>query len=57
MQKIIDGLFWVLVVAVLLSFRYEQPEITVNLTYALVVTLVASVLIMIISKRINNKDQ
>lgn len=56
MQKIIDGLFWVLVVAVLLSFRYEHPEITVNLTYALVVTLVASVLIMIISKRIN-KDQ
>lgn len=57
MQKIIDGLFWVLVVAVLLSFRYEQPEITVNLTYALVVTLVSSVLIMVISKRINNKDQ
>lgn len=57
MQKIIDGLFWVLVVAVLLSFRYEKPEITVNLTYALVVTLVASVLAMIISKRINNKDQ
>lgn len=56
MQKIIDGLFWVLVVAILLSFRYEKPEITVNLTYALVVTLVASVLAMIISKRINNKD-
>lgn len=53
MQKIIDGLFWILVVAILLSFKYEHPETTMNFTYALVVTLVASVLVMVISKRIN----
>lgn len=57
MQKIIDGLFWVLVVAVLLSFQWESPCTTMNFMYAVCVALAASVLLMILSKRVNKNDR